>query len=65
MQTGKTDDVEREDFDFIRHSKIAFFSSIVGVVALPALFKYAASVAGMYTSVVALPAVFQRAAREC
>jgi hypothetical protein len=39
MQTGKTDDVEREDFHVIRHVKIAFQSSVVGVAAVPALFK--------------------------
>ena len=41
-KTGKTDDVEREDFDLIRHSKIQFFSSIVGVAAIPAMFKFSA-----------------------
>ena len=38
-QTGKTDDWEREDFDFVRHSKIGFFSSVIGVVAIPAMFR--------------------------
>ena len=38
-KTGKSDDWEREDFAFVKHSKIAFFSSIIGVVAVPALFK--------------------------
>jgi tellurite resistance protein len=39
-KTGKTDDWEREDFDYIKHSKIAFFSSVIGVAAVPALFKF-------------------------
>ena len=38
-QTGKTADWEREEFDVIKHAKIGFFSSIVGVAAVPALFK--------------------------
>ena len=39
-KTRKTDDWEREDFDYVKHSKIAFFSSTIGVVAVPALFKF-------------------------
>ncbi len=39
-KTGKTDDWEREDFDYIKHSKISFFSSVIGVTALAALFKF-------------------------
>lgn len=38
-KTGKTDDWEREDFAVVKHSKIMFFSSVMGVVALPAMFK--------------------------
>jgi tellurite resistance protein len=41
-KTGKTTDWEREDFDYIKHSKIAFFSSVIGVAAIPALFKFMA-----------------------
>lgn len=37
---GKSDDWEREDFDYIKHSKAAFFSSTIGVVAVPAMFKF-------------------------
>lgn len=39
-KTGKGDDWEREDFDYVKHSKIAFFSSVMGVAAIPAMFKY-------------------------
>jgi hypothetical protein len=39
-KTGKSDDLEREDFAYVRHSKAAFFSSVVGVAAVPALFKF-------------------------
>lgn len=39
-KTGKTDDWEREDFAFIKHSKIQFMSSIIGVAAIPAMFKF-------------------------
>ena len=39
MQTGKTDDWEREDFHPIKHVKMGFFNSVVGVVAIPAMFK--------------------------
>lgn len=39
-KTNKTTDWEREDFEIIKHSKIAFFSSVIGVVAVPALFKF-------------------------
>ncbi|KAL4537156.1 hypothetical protein Ndes2526B_g04932 [Nannochloris sp. 'desiccata'] len=39
-KTLKTTDWEREDFDYIKHSKIAFFSSVIGVAAVPALFKF-------------------------
>ena len=41
-KTGKTDDWEREDFDYIKHSKSAFFSSTVGVAGIAALFKFTA-----------------------
>lgn len=46
-KTGKTDDVEREDFDIIRHSKIQFFSGVVGVAAIPAMFKFASMTIGV------------------
>lgn len=39
-KTGKNDDWEREDFDVIKHSKIAFQSSTIGVAAIPAMFKF-------------------------
>lgn len=39
-KTGKTDDWEREDFAIIKHSKIGFQSSVIGVVALAALYKF-------------------------
>lgn len=39
-KTGKTSDWEREDFDYIKHSKSMFFSSVIGVVAIPAMFKF-------------------------
>jgi len=39
-KTGKTDDWEREDFAYVKHSKIAFMSSVIGVAAIPALFKF-------------------------
>jgi tellurite resistance protein len=45
-KTGKNADVEREDFDFIRHSKIGFFSGVVGVAAIPALFKFSSLILG-------------------
>ena len=38
-QTGKTDDWEREAFDYVKYSKIGFFSGVIGVAAIPALFK--------------------------
>jgi len=38
-KTLKTTDWEREDFDYIKHSKIAFFPSVIGVAAIPALYK--------------------------
>ena len=41
-KTGKTDDWEREDFAVIKHSKIAFQSSVIGVVAIAALYKFMA-----------------------
>jgi len=41
-KTGKTDDWEREDFALVRHSKIAFQSSVIGVAAIAALFKFMA-----------------------
>ncbi len=39
-KTGKTDDWEREDFAIIKHSKIAFQSSVIGVAAIAALYKF-------------------------
>jgi len=39
-KTGKTDDWEREDFAVVKHSKIAFQSSVIGVAAVAALFKF-------------------------
>ena len=41
-KTGKTDDWEREDFAVVKHSKIAFQSSVIGVAAIAALFKFMA-----------------------
>lgn len=38
-QIGKTDDWEQEDFHVIKHSKIGFFSGVIGVAAIPAMFK--------------------------
>jgi hypothetical protein len=40
-QIGKNSDWEREDFAYVRNSKIGFFSSVVGVAAIPALWKFA------------------------
>jgi tellurite resistance protein TehA-like permease/glutaredoxin len=39
-KTGKTADWEREDFEIVKHSKIAFQSSVIGVAAIPAAFKF-------------------------
>lgn len=39
-KTGKGRDWELEDFAYVRNSKIMFFSAVIGVAALPALFKF-------------------------
>lgn len=38
---GKIGDWELSDFDWIRHSKIGFFSSVIGVAAVAAMFRQA------------------------
>lgn len=43
-KTGKNDDYEREDFNPIKHVKIGFFSSAIGVQAAAAMFKFMAMV---------------------
>jgi hypothetical protein len=46
LQTGKSDDWEREAFDVIKYSKISFFSSVIGVAAVAALFRWGGGRAG-------------------
>ena len=41
--------MERESFDFIKYSKIGFFSSVVGVVAIPAQWKFASMAPTFHT----------------
>lgn len=43
-KTGKNDDYEREDFNPIKHVKIGFFSSVIGVQAVAAMFKFMSTV---------------------
>ena len=40
LQTGKSDDWEREAFDVVKYSKMSFFSSVIGVAAVAALFRW-------------------------
>lgn len=39
LQTGKSDDWEREAFDYVKYSKMSFSSAVIGPVAVAALFR--------------------------
>lgn len=39
-KTGKTDDWEREAFDYVKYSKMSFSSAVIGPVAVAALFRF-------------------------
>ncbi|PSC70111.1 C4-dicarboxylate ABC transporter [Micractinium conductrix] len=48
-KTGKSDDWEREAFDYVKYSKMSFFSAVIGPVAVAALFRFTAIIPTMGT----------------